>query len=158
MRSLINQLCMHFASVPPVLEALYASCMDGERKPTFEALLKSLHQLAATFKKTFLILDTLDECKARPELLASIGTMVSWEDRNLRVLVTSRTEKIIEDSMLHLSKAEDRICIQSTLIDADIRAYVHYQVHTSKRLRTWQQEPIVQMEIEDTLMSKVDGM
>lgn len=43
MRSLLNQLCMHFASVPLILEALYASCMDGERKPTFEALLKSLH-------------------------------------------------------------------------------------------------------------------
>lgn len=77
MRSLLNQLCMHFASVPPVLEALYASCMDGERKLTLEALLKSLHQLAATFKKRFLILDALDECKARRELLASIEAMVS---------------------------------------------------------------------------------
>ena len=158
MRSLLNQLCMHCASVPPVLEALYTSCMDGGRKPTFEALLKSLHQLAATFRKTFLILDALDECIARPELLASIEVLVGWEDTNLRVLVTSRREKDIEDSMLHLSKAEDRVCIQSTLIDADIRAYVHDQVQTNKRLKRWQKEPKVQMEIEDTLMSKVDGM
>lgn len=58
--------------------------------------------------------------------------------------------------MLHLSKAEDRICIQRTLIETDIRAYVHYQVQTNKRLKRWQQEPIMQMEIEDKLMSKVD--
>lgn len=158
MRSLLNQLCMHCVSVPPVLEALYASCIDGGRKPTFEALLETLHQLAATFEKTFIILDALDECKARVELLASIEALTSWEDTNLRVLVTSRKEKDIEDSMLHLSKAEDRICIQSTVMDADIRAYVHYQVQTNKKLKRWHQEPKVQMEIEDTLMSKVDGM
>ena len=44
-RSLLSQLFMHCVSIPTVLEALYASCMDGERRPTFDALLETLHQM-----------------------------------------------------------------------------------------------------------------
>ena len=157
-RSLLSQLCMHRASVPPVLETLYSSCMDGGREPTFGALLKTFHQMAATFEKTFLILDALDECEARSELLENIEDMISWEDTNLRVCATSRREKDIEDSILHLTNEKNRIYIQSTLVNGDIRVYVHYQLITNKKLQRLKNEPNVQMEIEDKLMDKVDGM
>ncbi len=157
-RSLLGQLYMHCPSEPLVLESLYSSCLDGERDPTFEALLEAFHHIAATFERIFIILDALDECKARPEMLADIEELTGWKDANLRILVTSRREKDIEDSLLRLTKDTNRICIQSTLVNADIHAYVHDQIQTNKRLKRWQKEPKVQMEIEETLMKKANGM
>ena len=157
-RSLLGQLYMHCTSEPLVLESLYSSCLDGERDPTFEALLEAFHHIAATFEKIFIILDALDECKARPEMLADIEELIGWKDANLRILVTSRREKDIEDSLLRLTKDTNRICIQSTVINADIHAYVHDQIQTNKRLKRWQKEPKVQMEIEETLIMKANGM
>lgn len=157
-RSLLSQLSMHCVSVPPVLETLYSSCMNGGRKPTFEALLETLHQMATAFENIFIILDALDECKERSELLAGVEELVGWENTSLRILATSRREKDIEDSVLSLTKDESRICIQSSLVNADIRAYVHGQIQTNKKLQRWQKEPEVQMEIEDILMKKANGM
>ena len=158
MRSLLSQLSMHFVSVPPVLETLYSSCMEGGRKPNFETLMETFHEMTAAFRATFIIVDALDECKERPELLADIEQLSSWEDTNLRILATSRREKEIEDSILRLTKDASRICIQSALVNADIRAYVHGQLRTNKRLQRWQEKPNVQLEIENTLMEKANGM
>ena len=158
MRSLLSQLSMHFLSVPPVLETLYTSCMEGGRHPDFEALKETLHKMTSAFRATFIILDALDECRERTELLADIEELSSWEDTNLRILATSRREKEIEDSILRLTKDVNRICIQSALVNADIRAYVHGQVRTNRRLQRWQKMPNVQLEIENTLMDKANGM
>ena len=156
--SLLSQLVMQCISIPPVLEALYSLCIKGGRKPTHEALLKTLHQVMTTFDKVFIILDALDECVERPGLLADIEQLISWRDPNLRILATSRREKEIEDSIMHLTKDENRICIQSASVNADIRAYVHDQLLSNKKLQRWQNQPKVQMEIEDTLMRKAGGM
>ena len=158
MRSLLSQLSMHFVSVPPVLETLYTSCMEGGRKPNFEALMGTFHEMTTAFRATFIVLDALDECKERPEILADIEELSSWEDTNLRILATSRREKEIEDSLLRLTQDANRICIQSALVNADIRAYVHDQLRTNRRLQRWQKEPNVQLEIENTLMEKANGM
>ena len=158
MRSLLSQLAMHFVDVPLVLETLYSSCMEGGRKPNFEALMETFHEMTTAFRATFIILDALDECEERPELLADIEELSSWNDTNLRILATSRREKEIEDSILRLNKDANRICIQSALVNADIRTYVHGQLRTNRRLQRWQKEPNVQLEIEKSLMEKANGM
>ena len=156
--SLLSQLSMHCAIVPPLLEELYSSCMDGGREPTLEALLNTLHQIATTFEKVFIIVDALDECDARFELMAGMEELFSWKDADMRILATSRRERDIEEFMLPLTKDRYRICMESALINDDIRAYVHDQLRTNKKLKRWQKDPIVQMEIEDTLLKKVHGM
>ena len=158
MRSLLNQLSLHCVKVPQVLEELYSSCLNGDRKPSFEAVLKTFHQMAIAFDNTFIVLDALDECNQRPELLVNIQELISWNDTNLRVLVTSRKEKDIEHSILPLTKNEARVSIQSALVDADIRAYVHNQLQTNRKLQRWRCKPEVRMEIETTLTEKANGM
>ena len=158
MRSLLNQLSLHCVNIPQALEELYSSCLNGDRKPNFEAVLKTLHQMAIAFDNTFIVLDALDECNQRPELLANIKELISWNDTNLRVLVTSRKEKDIEDLILPLTKNEARVCIQSALVDADICTYVHDQLRTNRKLQRWQYKPEVRMEIENTLKEKANGM
>ena len=158
MRSLLSQLAIHFVNLPPALETLYSFCMEGGRKPSFEALKKTFHEMTTAFRTIFIVLDALDECKERPELLADMEELSSWEDTKLRILATSRREKEIEDSILRLTKDANRICIQSALVNDDIRAYIQNQLRTNRRLQRWQKEPNVQMEIENTLMAKANGM
>jgi len=130
--------------------------MNGNQQPMTNELLTTLRQMVQGFEETFIILDALDECKDRQELLAGIEKMVGWKTGKLHILVTSRKEKDIEEGLEPL--INDKICIQSVLVNDDIRAYVHERIQVDRKLKRWQKKPEVQQEIERTLMSKVDGM
>ncbi len=71
-RSLILQLSSQCESTSQGLEALHSSCMNDERQPMHDKLLATLHQMMKSFEKTFVILDALDECSKRRELLEDI--------------------------------------------------------------------------------------
>ena len=63
--------------------------MDGGCQPTCEALLEALHQTMASFEATFIVIDALNECTDRSELLNGVETIMGWEDIDLHLLVTS---------------------------------------------------------------------
>lgn len=155
-RSLICQLSKH--SDNSMLQDLYSSCLDGGRQPTWEVLLITLHQMMTSLENIYIILDALDECDDRHELLMNLEQIVSWEDVNLHVLVTSRREIDIDEALTPLSNSRNRISIQSTLVNDDIRIYVQDRLQVDRKLKRWQKDLNMQREIENTLMSKVDGM
>ncbi|KAL9134056.1 MAG: hypothetical protein Q9175_004768 [Cornicularia normoerica] len=155
-RSLICQLSMYCAV--SVLQNLHSSCLSGRRQPTWEVLLNTLRQMTASLEDIYIILDALDECAERDELLTDLEEIVSWEDANLHVLTTSRRKKDIEEALTLLSDERNRIGIQSALVNADIRTYTHDRLQIDRKLRRWLKRPEVQLEIEDTLMKKADGM
>ncbi len=155
-RSLICQLSKYFAI--SVLQDLYASCLDGNRQPTREMLLSTLRQMVNSLENIYMILDALDECVDRDELLEHLKQILLWEDVNLHVLATSRREQDIEDALTPLTDTQTRISIQSNLINADIRTYVHDRLQADRKLKRWQKNPEVQREIEDALMMKAHGM
>jgi hypothetical protein len=110
------------------------------------------------FDETFIILDALDECNDRMELLTNIEEMVGWNEEKLHMLATSRRERDIEERLEHILGEEERICIQSVLVNADIRAYVHDRLQTDRSLKRWHKIPEVQKEIETELANKANGM
>jgi hypothetical protein len=132
--------------------------MNGQRRPTTGELLETLRQMVQTFDETFIILDALDECKKRQELLEDIEIFAEWKIERLHILVTSRREKGIEERIEPLIHDEGRICIQSTSVNHDIRAYTHERLQTDWGLRRWQKKPEVQQEIKETLVNKAGGM
>jgi hypothetical protein len=132
--------------------------MNGEQQPISDTLLMTLHQMVREFGETYIILDALDECKNREELLEGLGEIVSWELKKLHILVTSRREKDIEQPLESLVNDENRACIQSTLVNDDIRAYIHKRLQTDQKLKRWRKNSKAQQEIETTLMGKADGM
>ncbi|KAI9856111.1 MAG: hypothetical protein M1813_009229 [Trichoglossum hirsutum] len=156
--SLITHLSIQSASTPRALESLFSSCMNGQRRPTTGELLETLRQMVQTFDETFIILDALDECKKRQELLEDIEIFAEWKTERLHILVTSRREKDIEERIEPLIHDEGRICIQSTAVNHDIRAYTHERLQTDWGLRRWQKKPEVQQEIKETLVNKAGGM
>lgn len=132
--------------------------MNGERQPTSDTLLITLRQMIQEFDETFVILDALDECKERQNLLEDIDEIIAWKIGKLHILATSRRENDIIESLEPLLSDKNIICIQSELVTDDIRTYIHERLRTDRRLRRWQKKPEVQREIETTLMGKSHGM
>ena len=120
-------------------------------------LKNALKQLVQSFGDTFIILDALDECKERQRLMPSLEEMAGWKISSLHMLFTSRKEKDIEESLSTILTEEQRICIQSAVVEDDIRNYVRTRIRTDRDLRKWQ-KPEVQTEIETVLMEKAGGM
>ncbi|KAH8657573.1 ankyrin repeat-containing domain protein [Tricladium varicosporioides] len=154
LRSLIEQLSMQSVKSMDVLNILFANSHDGRQQPTKDALLLALQHMLRNFQRTFIILDALDECKEREELLGFLEHSMNWKFENLHVLTTSRRERDIEETLTYL--ATDQICIQSALISADIQTHICEQLQNDPKLKKW---PInVQREIEKTLMDGAHGM
>ncbi|KAL8723175.1 MAG: hypothetical protein Q9181_007337 [Wetmoreana brouardii] len=128
------------------------------RQPRCDTLLETLHQMMRGQKETYIILDALDECLKRDELMTCIEELASWKDASLHILTTSRREKDIEECMEPLIGNQERICIQSRLVDDDIRAYVHNRLRSERGLKKWNRQPHVLNEIEEELMDKADGI
>ncbi|KAL8761805.1 MAG: hypothetical protein Q9194_007643 [Teloschistes cf. exilis] len=145
-RSLIVQLFSQRMWTSQALEALYLSCTDGEHQPTSETLLKTLHQMLG-FEDTYLVIDALDECLERHELMENIEELTRWTDRKLHILITSRPESIIAESLNFLSN-EERICIHSKRVDTDIRVYVQDRLRTDRDLKRWHRQPEIHRKLK----------
>ena len=68
-RSLIRQFSAAYGGVPTMLTKLYHSCHDGGSQPSVESLHATLLLILEAFDDVFVILDALDECAERKELL-----------------------------------------------------------------------------------------
>ena len=157
-RSLLAQTLRYCVDVPQQVESLYSSCMEGGWQPTCEELLEALYQTMASFKETFIILDALDECADRSELLSGIDHIMSWKDISLHLLVTSRREQEIKETLTSLGGDQASVCIDSAVVSADIRVYVHYRLRADRKLKRWQNDLEMSQEIKGTIVDKADGM
>ncbi|KAG4414253.1 hypothetical protein IFR04_012625, partial [Cadophora malorum] len=153
-RSLIEQLAWQSPKALAYLETLFSHCQDGKQQPTQDALEIALQKILNEFGETFIILDALDECKEREELLLLLQNLTSWGAGNLHVLATSRRERDIEETLESLTTSE--ICLQSALVDNDIRIYLSERLQNDSKLKRWPAN--VRREIEDTLMEGAQGM
>lgn len=137
-----------------VLLALYAECRNGGQQPTSEALLRVLKQMLQGFQHSYVILDALDECRQREDLLLLIEEVMSWKLGNLHLLATGRKEEDISDYLDPL--VTDQICIQSALVEADIRIHIQERLQNDRNLKKWPAN--MKDEIESTLISGANGM
>jgi len=157
-RSLISQLSQQCVKVPATLEALFSSCENGQRQPSLDTLLEVLHQTMQEFPQSYIILDALDECADRDELMGILERMAKWQLEKLHLLVTSRKEQDIERSLECIVERQNIICLQSKVVDKDIYTYVRQRLSNDKSLRKWQNNPDVRHQIETALMKGAHGM
>lgn len=136
------------------LLTLYADCHNGGQQPTSKVLLRVLKQMLQDFQHSYVILDALDECRQCEDLLLLIEEVMSWKLGNLHLLATSRKEEDISDYLDPL--VTDQICIQSALVQADIRIHIQERLQNDRNLKKWPAN--VKDEIESTLISGANGM
>ncbi|ELR06475.1 hypothetical protein GMDG_08000, partial [Pseudogymnoascus destructans 20631-21] len=157
-RSLISQLSEQCIKMPSALEALYSSLDKGNRQPPLDALMDVLQQILQEFPQSYLILDALDECADRAELLSILEQMAGWQLEEMRVVITSRKERDIENSLEDIVSREFIICLEHQVVDKDIQTYVRQRLSDDKGLKKWQKDADIRREIETTLMEGSRGI
>lgn len=158
LRSLVLQLFSKHGSIPEPLASLFKSCQDGAKPSQTQDLEKLFKAFIESSEKTFIVLDALDECEDRQELLDFIETAIAWGLENLNVIVTSRKLKEFDDFFGDQLQGKNRLSIQNQRVDVDIHSFVHGKLQNDRRFRRWQRHPKVQEEIETRLMEKSGGM
>ena len=158
LRSLIMQLFSNHQFISEPLASLFKSCQNGEKQPQMEDLETLLKALIESSKKIYIVLDALDECERREELLDFLEKAMEWKSEKLNLLMTGRRLKEFEDFFDGELDERSRLSIQNEEVDEDIRSYIHGKLQSDRRFKRWQRQPEVQEEIESKLMKKSDGM
>lgn len=153
-KSLIKQLSHRCLKISPNLEIHYKACANGKRPPSPAMLLDILHILVLDHVDTYIVIDALDECGDREELLDSLTTIAQWELPNLHLILTSRPERDIERTLMTIVDSQYAIRLQNKEVDSDIRALVRHRLAQSK----WKRDDNICQEIETELMQKAHGM
>ena len=97
-----------------------------------------LRRLIQRFHHVYIVLDALDESPrlgAREHVLDTIEVMQKWSLPGLHLLVTSRDEPDIRNS-LDLSLNQE-VKMRNAGIDKDITDFISSQLHENRRLRKW---------------------
>ena len=159
-RSLLKQICCQCPSAAQRLNSLYSSCANGTRQPNLDELLLVFHEVLNNKKdgETFFVIDALDECNEREKLLGLLEQIYEQKHPNLHILVTSRQEVDIEETLEAMTNHEARICIQSELVQGDILTYIQDRLENDNSLKRFKRQPKIQEKIKQTLVEKADGM
>jgi NACHT domain len=153
-RSLIRQFSATYGGVPTVLTKLYHSCHDGGSPPSVESLRATLLLILEAFDEVFIILDALDECAERKELLKWIKHMTSWRKGKLHLLGTSRP---VEDIAKYLRSLDpNHVYMMEDLITYDIERYIDSILHEDDAFEHWDSE--VKATIKKKLLKNAGGM
>ena len=124
---------------------LYARCGNGHQEPTLDDLQNTLQRILAGFSSTFIILDALDECTERENLLNWIEAIIPEKDMNLglHLIVTSRPEQEIEDKL----KFYHYLDLVKESQNHDLVAYLNYQLQNDSDLQKWNSDTQEQIKL-----------
>ena len=152
------QLCLKMVIIPGSLKAFYEQYRSGQDRANIRDLTNVLKDLSVSseLQDIFIVLDALDECpkfEARAELLELLLTIKGWAASKVHILVTSRKEPDIEDTLLPIVGTPP-IPIQGLNVASDIELYIKAQLAT----RFNRLSADLKAEIEDTLVKGADGM
>jgi NACHT domain len=159
LRSLAFQLYAQCTDCHKVLDSLFASHEDGRKQPTTDSLSTCVHTMMRLPKKAQIVLDALDECDTRNELLEWLETLSHCEPTNVQLIATSRQEEELESALSKWIHDRDRIAIDRDAVNGDIQSYIHARLEASGEYqRRWAAIPSVLEEIKSGVGGKADGM
>ena len=155
LHSIVVQLFRQQGHVSRIVEEQYNACGRGRSRPTVQDTLVILRRIINKIARSVhVVVDALDECRDRRNLLEGMKEIRSWNQGNLHILVTSRREIEIEDILSYL--VSDTILLEDSVVDRDIFTYVRYQLQNDIRLSKWSEK--IQEEIETALVNRANGM
>ena len=136
---ILSSLVIHLLAWQPsnlsVLDKTYEGCMGGFSKPSSDRLHEVLRQFISGFEMAYILIDALDECLEVEDTLEFIKTLQAWDLRQCHLLVTSREEHQIIESMMLIRPMEIDMCQMP--VDDDIANYIDFMLHSSSELKRW---------------------
>ncbi|KAK5689256.1 hypothetical protein LTR17_026392 [Elasticomyces elasticus] len=121
---LISQCSCQSRSAQRQLDQQFNSYVQGNKQPATEALLATLLSILEHMGQVRIVLDALDECTTRKELLQWIEGLVAPRAKTLQVIVTSRREHDIELGISSWARVEESLSLQGAAVNDDIRAFL----------------------------------
>lgn len=132
LRSLAFQLYSQCADARKDLDSLFTSCDDGRKQPTAVSLSRTVHGMMQHPQELWIILDALDECVTRAELLDWMKTLAGTDLTHVHLITTSRQEEELESSLSRWIQNDNRIPIDRDSVNEDIRSYVKARLQRSE--------------------------
>ncbi|KAL5356682.1 hypothetical protein BJX96DRAFT_124815 [Aspergillus floccosus] len=154
-RSVTEQLYSKQEPCRDILDAAYASHWNGNNQPDTKTLCGLFARMVEQAHEIWIVLDALDECNTRGELLPWLKSLLQGQSGHVHLLVTSRLEEDIQAEIDSWSFGSSIIPLDN---ENDIETYVRTRVRSDKGLQRWQSRPDVQSEIEESLIKRADGM
>src|ERR1700730_15819112 len=154
MRSLIVQFAASYGGIPATLAKLYQSCHDGKSQPSVQSLQSVLLLILEVFNDVYIVLDALDECAEREDVLKWIKQTTCWRMSKLHLLATSRPE---EEIAKHLQLLDpDHVYIKQDLVSRDIERYINNILYDEGSFE--QREDEMKANIKNTVLEGAKGM
>ncbi|KAF5707794.1 hypothetical protein FMUND_10944 [Fusarium mundagurra] len=122
LRSLAVQLYHTGKEAVSRLDSLFSSHDEGRRQPDTNALSACVDTMIQIAGKVFIIVDALDECTAREELLQWLKHLSSGK---VQLLVTGRPEADFQREIPRSFDERNCVLLDKKSVNADIRSYVN---------------------------------
>ncbi|KAI0293763.1 ankyrin repeat-containing domain protein, partial [Russula brevipes] len=148
--SLLFQLADNSERCWGVLRALFSQCEDGVEPPSDTDLTRCLESMVQCSEKIpiYLLIDALDECpdisgtpSAREKVLKFVEDLVSLNQSNLFICITSRPEQDIRNVLDHLTPTSRLVPLHEERGQTeDISGYIRSFVYGDRKMRRWRTE------------------
>ncbi|KAK4166291.1 putative vegetative incompatibility protein, partial [Cladorrhinum sp. PSN259] len=160
LHSLAFQLYSRCPDARKELDGLLASCEDGRKQPTTASLSKTIHTMMQRPQKLQIVLDALDECTTRYDLVKWMETLSCSELTNVCLIATSRQEEELKSGLGKWIDEQNMIPLNRDIVNKDIRSYTKARLQDGSGTfrRRWGSRPDVLDEIESVIGNKSDGM
>jgi len=155
-RSLIWQFSEQAQRMPEAIEALFNQCGSGVRQPSVESLQSTLLLVLQQFRSAYIIVDALDECTDRSELLDWTKEIMCRKVGGLHVLATSREEVDIKIEITTLSPLS--VYLGGHYVNSDIASYLDGMLLPDPKRKTWRDDVDARNEVKTSLTKGAQGM
>jgi hypothetical protein len=155
LRSLVIQLYHTGNEAARRLDSLFTSHDNGRKQPDTTALSACVDTMIQTAGKVFIIIDALDECTTREELLHWIRGLAS---SNAHILVTGRPEAEFQGEIPRLFDERNCVLLDKKAVNADIRSYVNVTLEQKRDFVDKKLSQGILDEIRDKIGDGADGM
>ncbi|RKK27323.1 hypothetical protein BFJ67_g16193 [Fusarium oxysporum f. sp. cepae] len=155
LRSLAIQLYHTGNEAARRLDSLFTSHDDGRRQPDTNALSACVDTMIQIAGKVFVIIDALDECTAREELVQWLKHLAS---RKAQLIVTGRPEIEFQSAIPQSFDKLNCVQLDKNVVNGDIRSYVEATLEQKPDFVDKKLSPSILEEIRDKIGDGADGM
>ncbi|EHK50318.1 hypothetical protein TRIATDRAFT_211690 [Trichoderma atroviride IMI 206040] len=155
LHSLAFQLYASDLDSRKALDNLLASSDSAGRRPDTNELSECVRAIMRPHKKLVILLDALDECSERRELMQWMKELVQ-DITNVQVIATGRPEHDLQQELIPLLGKKNCLPLDKESVDKDIRSYIKARLEEGQEFKRWANFPHVLEQIrtlQDALQS-----
>jgi len=110
--------------------------------PPVDVVLATLEAITSSYTQVYIVLDGLDECLKRDELLEMFSKLGTYK---FNIFVTSRPEKDIEKAF----EGKPRLGFDQESVQYDIQTHIGWMLENNKKLKN------IKAELKETIKSRL---